>query len=113
MNEMVRRIDLDLHDIISGTRHFESKALHLPATWVELSEEFAKVVRNATPDYLSDKYMEKLKVSLKEVQGVSPPNFMSSPAFRNCLFALTLIFHAKCYWFSWGRLSEVQIQLPL
>lgn len=85
MNDMIRRIDLDLHDIISGARHFDNKTLHLPATWVELSEAFGNTIRSATPDYLSDKYMDKLKVSLKEVQGVSPPNFMSSPVFRKSL----------------------------
>ena len=85
MNEMVRRLDLDLHDIISGARHFEDKKLHLPAMWVELADEFGKVIRKATPDYLSNGYMEKLKVSLKEVQGVTPPNFMSSPVFRKSL----------------------------
>ena len=85
MNEMIRRIDLDLHDIISGARHFDDKKLHLPAMWVAMSEQFGSAVHKATPDYLSDEYMEKLKVSLKEVQGVSPPNFMSSPVFRKCI----------------------------
>lgn len=92
MNEMVRRIDLDLHDILSGARHFEDKKLHLPAMWVELADEFSKVIRKATPDYLSDEYMDKLKVSLKEVQGVAPPNFMSSPVFCK---SLADIFFAK------------------
>ena len=92
MNEMIRRIDLDLHDIISGARHFDDKKLHLPATWVALSEEFSSVIRKATPDYLSDEYMAKLKVSLNEVQGVSPPNFMSNPVFRK---SLAEIFFAK------------------
>ena len=85
MNEIIRRIDLDLHDIISGARHFDDKKLHLPAMWVAMSEQFGSAVRKATPDYLSDEYMKKLKVSLKEVQGVSPPNFMSSPVFRKCI----------------------------
>ena len=92
MNEMIRRIDLDLHDIMSGARHFGDAKLHLPATWVALSEEMAKAIRNATPDYLSDEYMDKLKISMKETQGVSPPNFMSNPVFRK---SLVEVFFAK------------------
>ena len=85
MNEMIRRVDLDLHDIMSGARHFADKKLHLPATWVALATEYGEVIRSATPSFLSDEYMEKLKASLDEVQGVSPPNFMSSPVFRKAL----------------------------
>ena len=85
MNEMVRRVDLDLHDIMSGARHFADEKLHLPAKWVTLATEYGEIIRSATPAFLSDEYMEKLKASLEEVQGVSPPNFMSSPVFRKAL----------------------------
>lgn len=87
MNEMIRRIDLDLHDILTGARHFDDKKLHLPTVWVDLAEEFGQVIHSATPDYLSAEYKEMLKVSLKEVQGVSPQNFMMYPIFRKSLVA--------------------------
>jgi hypothetical protein len=76
-----------LHDILTGARHFDDKKLHLPTVWVDLAEEFGQVIHSATPDYLSAEYKEMLKVSLKEVQGVSPQNFMMYPIFRKSLVA--------------------------
>ena len=91
MNEMIRCINLDLHDIMSGARHFPNEKLHLPAKWIELSESFGRTIRDETPDYLSDEFMEKLENCASRRSRVSArPTSCRIPSFARVLLRSSL-----------------------